>query len=56
MATCSKCEEPSERSLLVRKGEMPDPHDPKMKNKDKSSVNVLRFCAKHWDELDDIFK
>lgn len=46
--TCSKCDEPSTHSVLVREGDLPNPYDPKGKDKDKSGMYVLAYCDDHW--------
>lgn len=46
---CSKCSEPSERSILVHnKGEP----EPKPDEKDRRGVRIIRFCKGHWLEIE----
>lgn len=49
MGTCSKCDEPSVHSILVRKGYPPTQEG--SGPKDKSRLHVLEFCVGHWAEI-----
>lgn len=49
--TCSNCNNDSKHSILVRLGDLPNPLDPKLKDKDKSEVHVVRFCETHWADV-----
>jgi hypothetical protein len=46
--SCSKCDDPAVRSILIH-NEDGDPPPPGQK--DRRGVKVLRFCAKHWAEI-----
>lgn len=48
--TCSKCEEPSTKSILVYTEPAPQLIDPK--DKDLRGVQVVRFCKTHWAEVE----
>lgn len=47
---CSSCKNKARHSILVRLGEVPNSLDPKIKDKDKSGVHVVRFCETHWND------
>lgn len=52
---CHKCEEPSAHSIHVRDGIPPiDPTNPKAP--DRSTIHVVGFCPKHWEELQRFLK
>lgn len=47
--TCSKCDDPSVRSILIRNEADPKPPPGE---KDRRGVRVIRFCANHWTEME----
>lgn len=45
--SCSLCEEPTHRSLVIPSDEDP----PALGQKDQRGVRIVRFCKAHWARL-----
>lgn len=47
MPTCSKCQEPPARAIVVY-----DDEPPPTGEKDTRDVRIVRFCKGHWSEVE----
>jgi hypothetical protein len=49
MLNCSKCDKPSARAIVVY-----DQDPPPLGEKDSRDVRIVRFCASHWMEVEEL--
>jgi hypothetical protein len=49
--TCSKCDRPPARAIVVYDASQPAPP---LGEKDDRNVKIVRFCATHWLDVEEL--